>query len=315
MFKKIILDGEETCYSINENGQVRNDQTGNFLKGTILHSYRYVALRWNGKRKNKSIHRLVAEAFIPNPNNLPYVHHKDANRLNNCVENLAWVSEEENRREAPHPNNYKKSLNNEILENEVWKTFRDSVYQVSNLGRVRNTKTNRILKGNKADCGYIRVDIQLPGEKRRKYMVHQLVYECFVSPIYDIINHIDGNKTNNKIENLESVTHQENMQKAANETNAWNFKKVAQYDLEGNYIQTFLNASAAARVVNILPSSMRNAIRLRDGKTQGFIFKYIEKDEASSTIPNGSRANNPKCIAHENGEDMVKTRSESSRIK
>ena len=283
MFKKIILDGEETHWSVNEHGQVRNDETGYFLTGTILHSYRYINFRWNGKQKNKSVHRLVAEAFLPNPDNLSYVHHIDANRLNNDVSNLQWVSEQENRIEAPMPSGYKKYDNN-IIENEEWRTFRDSVYQVSNFGRVRNTKTNKILKGNKADCGYIRVDIQLPGEKRRKYLVHQLVYECFISERYDIINHIDGNKTNNCVNNLESVTHQENMQKAANETNAWNFRKVAQYDLEGNYIRTFLNASDAARAVNILPSSMRNAIRLRGGKTQGFVFKYIEKDEASQTI-------------------------------
>lgn len=306
MFKKIILDGEKTKWSVNEQGQVRNDETGKFLKGTILHSYRYINFRWNGKQKNKSVHRLVAEAFLPNPNNLPYVHHKDANRLNNCVENLAWVSEQENRKEAYMPSGYKK-YDDKRYENEEWRTFRDSVYQVSNLGRVRNTKTNRILKGNKADCGYIRVDIQLPGEKRKKFLVHQLVYECFISPNFEIINHIDGNKTNNNVENLESVTHQENMQKAANETNAWNFRRVAQYDLEGNFIQTFLNASDAARAVNILPSSMRNAIRLRNGKTQGFIFKYIEEDETSSTIPCGSRVNSSKCIAYESSEDMVKT--------
>ena len=306
MFKKIILDEEKTRWSVNEQGQVRNDETGKFLKGTILHSYHYINFRWNGKQKNKSVHRLVAEAFLPNPNNLPYVHHKDSNRLNNCVENLAWVSEQENRKEAYMPSGYKK-YDDKQYENEEWRTFRNSVYQVSNLGRVKNTKTNRILKGNKADCGYIRVDIQLPGEKRKKFLVHQLVYECFISPKFEVINHIDGNKTNNKIENLESVTHQENMRKAAEETNAWGFKKVAQYDLEGNFIRTFLNASNAARAVNILPSSMRNAIRLRNGKTQGFVFKYIEEDEASSTIPDGSRANNPKCIAHESGEDMVKT--------
>lgn len=285
MFKKIILNGEETCYSINEQGQVRNDQTGRFLKGSILHSYRYIALRWNGKQVNKSLHRLIAEAFIPNPNNLPYVHHKDANRLNNCVDNLEWVSEQENRREAPHPSGYKKyDEDTQDKDGEVWRTLRDSVYQVSNFGRVRNTKTNRMLKGNLADCGYVRVDLQLPGEKRRKYLVHQLVYECFVSPQYEVINHIDGDKTNNRVENLENVTHQENMQKAAYETNAWNFRKVAQYDLEGNYIQTFPNASAAGRAVNILPSSMRNSIRLRGGKTQGFIFRYIEEDEAPQTI-------------------------------
>ncbi len=283
MFKKIILDGEETRWSVDETGRVRNDETGYFLKGTILHSYRYINFRWNGKQKNKSVHRLVAEAFIPNPDNLPFVHHIDANRLNNHVDNLAWVSEQENRKEAFMPSGYKKYDNKEI-ENEEWRTFRDSVYQVSNLGRVKNTKTNKILKGNKADCGYMRVDIQLPKQKRRKFLIHQLVYECFISTEYDVINHKDGNKTNNKVENLESVSHKENLLKAAEETDAWGFRKVAQYDLEGNYIQTFANASSAARYIGILPASMRNAIRLRDGKTKGFIFKYIEEDEASSTI-------------------------------
>lgn len=285
MFKKIFLDGEETKWSINETGKVRNDETGYFLKGTILHSYRYINFRWSGKQKNKSVHRLVAEAFIPNPNNLPYVHHKDSNRLNNIVENLEWVSEQENRNEAAMPKGYRKyDDNKQINEKEEWRNFRDSIYQVSNFGRVKNVKLDKILKGNKADCGYIRVDIQLPKQKRRKFLVHQLVYECFISPEYEIINHIDGDKTNNKVENLESVSHRENLQKAANETDAWGFKKVAQYDLEGNYIQTFANASAAARYIGILPGSMRNAIRLRDGKTKGFVFKYIEKDEASKTI-------------------------------
>ena len=42
--------------------------------------------------RSKSVHRLVAQAFIPNPNNLPCVNHKDLNPLNNCVENLEWCS-------------------------------------------------------------------------------------------------------------------------------------------------------------------------------------------------------------------------------
>lgn len=283
MFKKIILDGEVTRWSVDEEGRVRNDEKGTFLQGSILHSYRYINFRWRGKNKNKSVHRLVAEAFLPNPQNLPYIHHKDGDRLNNKLENLCWVSSKENRQEAFHPSGYKKD-DNLILEDEIWQYFRDSVYQISNKGRVRNTKTNRILKGNVADCGYIRVDLALPNKKRRKFLVHQLVYECFHSSKYEVINHIDGDKTNNSPENLESVSHKENMRKAAEETNAWNFRKVAQYDIEGNYIQTFLNASDAARAMKILPGSMRNAIRLREGRTQGFIFQYLEKDETSSTI-------------------------------
>jgi hypothetical protein len=54
--------------------------------------YCYVGLFSNGKCCRKRVHRLVAEAFIPNPDNLPQVNHKDENKLNNCVENLEWCT-------------------------------------------------------------------------------------------------------------------------------------------------------------------------------------------------------------------------------
>lgn len=97
------------------------------------------------------------------------------------------------------------------------------------------------------------------------------------------------------------------MQKAANETNAWHFRKVNQYDKEGNYIQTFLNASDAGRAMGILPSSMRNCIRLRGGRHKDFIFKYVDEDEASSAISQESRVNSPECVTSNMiEEDMVK---------
>lgn len=49
-----------------------------------------VRLRKNGEQRRYSVHRLVAETFIENPNNLPEVNHKDENKLNNSVENLEW---------------------------------------------------------------------------------------------------------------------------------------------------------------------------------------------------------------------------------
>ena len=52
--------------------------------------YLYVNLGMNGKYKSKKVHRLVAQAFIPNPNNLPQVNHKDECKTNNCVDNLEW---------------------------------------------------------------------------------------------------------------------------------------------------------------------------------------------------------------------------------
>lgn len=70
---------------------------GRYSKGRGLEiGYVRYSLTKDKKAKNYCIHKLVAEAFIPNPNNKPYVDHIDTNTLNNRVENLRWVSASEN---------------------------------------------------------------------------------------------------------------------------------------------------------------------------------------------------------------------------
>lgn len=59
--------------------------------------YLRIELSKNGKAKIYLLHRLVAEAFIPNPENLPQINHKDENKYNNCVDNLEWCSAKYNR--------------------------------------------------------------------------------------------------------------------------------------------------------------------------------------------------------------------------
>ena len=54
--------------------------------------YYTVSLQLGDKRKMEYVHRLVARAFLPNPNNLPYINHKDINPKNNCVDNLEWCT-------------------------------------------------------------------------------------------------------------------------------------------------------------------------------------------------------------------------------
>ena len=82
----------------------RKDRNGSvkFYKGRILkpitvgNGYLKVTLYKNNKQKPYYIHRLVAEVFIPNPENLPEVNHKDENKLNNNAENLEWCDREYN---------------------------------------------------------------------------------------------------------------------------------------------------------------------------------------------------------------------------
>lgn len=74
-----------------------------FVKGLILkqydngNGYLHVVLSMNGKTVTKKVHRLVAETFIPNPDNFPEVNHKNCNRANNNVENLEWCTRSYNR--------------------------------------------------------------------------------------------------------------------------------------------------------------------------------------------------------------------------
>lgn len=81
-------------YSINENGSVRNDVTGNIIKPTLnkANGYYYHDLYEGNKRQKVALHRLVAEAFIKNPEKKPTVDHKDGNRQNNAISNLRWAS-------------------------------------------------------------------------------------------------------------------------------------------------------------------------------------------------------------------------------
>ena len=81
-------------------GRVKNKH-GRILKPEIRRGYYSADLMKNGKRYKFRVHRLVAEAFIPNPDNLPIVNHKDEDRLNNIASNLEWC---DNTYNSQYPN-------------------------------------------------------------------------------------------------------------------------------------------------------------------------------------------------------------------
>ena len=92
------IPGFEGKYQVSNTGQVRTlnykrtGQTKILKQGIGTHGYKIINLYKNHSSKTYTVHRLVAQAFIPNPNNYPVVNHKDENKHNNAVWNLEWAS-------------------------------------------------------------------------------------------------------------------------------------------------------------------------------------------------------------------------------
>ncbi len=95
---------------------------------------------------------------------------------------------------------------------EVWKDIQGyDIYEVSNLGNVRNKITNKQLYYSNSNNGYLRVGL-FKNHKRTMYSIHRLVAETFIPNIENkpCINHKDCDKKNNKVDNLEWCTYKEN---------------------------------------------------------------------------------------------------------
>lgn len=108
------VKGYEGLYQVSNLGRIKSFNYMNTGKEKILKNrldkggYYSIVLYKNGKYINKKVHRLVAEAFIPNLDNLPQVNHKDENKLNNRVDNLEWCTAKYNNNYGTH--NLKLSL-------------------------------------------------------------------------------------------------------------------------------------------------------------------------------------------------------------
>ena len=84
--------GYEGLYEVSNYGDVRNVRTGRILPGSTDGEYERVKLSKDHEQHRYGKHRLVAQAFIPNPNNYPIINHKDENKSNNKYDNLEWCT-------------------------------------------------------------------------------------------------------------------------------------------------------------------------------------------------------------------------------
>lgn len=263
-------------YEASSMGYIRNKKTKKTIKHNYNGGYAQMHLYKDKKRDAVKLHRMIAEAFHPNPEKKATVNHIDKDTTNNKPSNLEWSTQQENNEHKIAQNFQRKELTtrkvwkcckdtNEKLacfestqiaarsiddsnwkgisckinlvlnghrqsaygfcweyedepdiHNEEWKelppTSIDGAmgYMVSSHGRLKNDK-NKHFKGHVTQQDYVRVSIN-----EKLYRMHQLV-ACAFHPNPENkphVNHKDGNRSNNHVDNLEWCTRSENMQHA-----------------------------------------------------------------------------------------------------
>jgi len=335
-------------YNVSNLGNVMNNKTNKLMRLNLKAGYYQICLTAEKIRKQFKVHRLVALAFIPNPENKPEVNHKDKNKVNNNVKNLEWNTRLENCHHKSVGLVYKSNKNRPIirldkiteeilenynsiedagiwafnnkltsnshngrnaigncvngltksaygykwkyieknnLENEEWReidtnkilneeNISDKKYYVSNLGRFKNSYGTIMENYKINENGYIRIYIY-----KQTFALHRLVALTFLEnpENKETVNHKDGNKLNNKLDNLEFATNKEQQIHKFEIGLGNNFtRKIKQYDLEFNEIKTFNSIVEASKELNIGKAGINATCLYKQKHSGGFVFRYLE---------------------------------------
>jgi len=311
-------------YSIREDGKIFRSVTRKSVTFHERNGYLYTHLMKivNGEKKRTSIaqHQILALAFIPNPDKLLIVRHKNGDGLDNNIDNLEWSTRKEisqkryesettpkggrpviqytldrqfvNRfesiKEASDETSCSANLIIEVCigkrestkkfiwryetekdpfadeEGEEWKELSNlEDYKISSNGRIYSMKTTRYMTHQKRKDGYIRV--RLGGSN---YYVHKLVTRTFYgsppdSLLFPVVNHKDGDKSNNTVENLEWIEFNDNILHAHTTGLNSTSKPVIRYSLTGVQISKYKSCVEAAKDAGICSVSISSACNKR----------------------------------------------------
>lgn len=235
-------------YWVSTKGRVWSYVSNTFVYGSPYDDYGHIGLTlWINKRKKfKALHRMVAEAFIPNPHDLPIVRHLDDNPSNNCVWNLAWGIPLDNTRDCINNGHFRylTDADREIALQKVrvpviavdLRTRREySFKSQSEAARCLGVKQGAI-------CGVLHGKYTNAGG----YYFYQPGEDVDIDTIADVY--------------------------------ARRFAKIRAIDLLSGREFIFNSQAEAARVLNISPGSVNRAFSVSNHTVCGYRFEYVDKE-------------------------------------
>ena len=175
---------------------------------------------------------------------------------------------------------------------EIWKDIKgyEGIYQVSNQGNIKNIKTNRILRPGRDKGNYFIISLT-KNAKHKTHYIHRLVAIAFIDNINNLkqINHIDGNKENNCVNNLEWITCSNNLKHAykkglkgisekqkkfiANEGRKLS-KITLQYNKNGEFIKKWSSVREIERCLGISNEAISHCCTGKTKTAGGYIWEY-----------------------------------------
>lgn len=283
------IPGFEGQYQASSFGQIKsfkiNKKQGQIMSGNTLKDGRK---RVNLNGKKYLVHRLILMTFDPNgyTDELCLCLHLDGDPQNNNIENLKWGSYKDNandeimfqrcKQTKKKTEQYRKKQQLIQLENEEWKDIKgyEGDYQISNFGRVKSLKRKTpmimsLILSRTQD--YYSIGLTKNSQKNQ-FSIDRLVAEHFIPNPNNLpeVNHIDEDTTNNNVNNLEWVTHSQNVQHSAHKQSY----PIAQYDLDDNLIATYPSLAEMERQTGFARSNISSAIK-RKGFSHGYKWRYI----------------------------------------
>ena len=262
------IQGYEGLYEISNYGRVKNTASrfhhNKILKALINKStirsskYLKVSLFKNGTLKNYFIHRLVAIAFIPNPNNLPFVNHKDENGKNPCVYNLEWCTSKYNSNYGTSPERIRqqkllganfKEIHQYSLDGEYIATYASQTNAERILGINKNS-INNALRGKVSQAGgFLWTYTKEKEEIMRKLNTYT---HCKYRKHIRMTN-IDKKKVP-----------------------IWRCKKIIQLSLDGIEISRFDSLADAERSIGVCYNAISRCLHGKSQSSGGFKWKFSE---------------------------------------
>lgn len=240
------VEGWEDRYMVSNTGKIYSKVNNKLRKTNCTDDgYEAVILSRDGKKARAYVHRLVAKAFVPNPDNLPIINHKDENPSNNNADNLEWCTY-----------SYNNTYNDMHIKRSKKNRRRKSVYQYDSNGSLagvyESTRSAAKAIGVKSSSNIS----ECCNEKQ--LTTHGYVFSYNKLSKEEVLKRFEKSGYPNPRKNNKAMS-----------------KQVRQYDLQMNLLHTYPSAQEASRKLGFSQSLISSVCRGEQLQTHGFIFEYV----------------------------------------